>query len=192
MGKVRLGRRLTVRLQTLDLRIGVRIPASQPNRILARDKTNRCFPRPSAKRSHMTARIAWISLSVLLLPLLVRAQTVAPEVEQALRARVTEFLQYHVDGNFRKAYDMVAEDTKDQYFNTGKVKLQSFTIDNIKFTDNFTRAAVTATMAKTVNVAGTDIPVALPSTITWKIENGKWVWYSDAAKSAAWATPIGL
>ena len=26
-----LGGRLTVRLQTLDLRIGVRIPASQPN-----------------------------------------------------------------------------------------------------------------------------------------------------------------
>ena len=26
----KLGRRLTVRLQTLDLRIGVRIPASQP------------------------------------------------------------------------------------------------------------------------------------------------------------------
>ena len=116
------------------------------------------------------------------------AQTAPPEVDQALRARVTEFLQYHVDGNFRKAYDMVAEDTKDYYFGMGKVQLQGFKIDDVKFTDNFTKALVTATMSRTVNVAGTDIPVALPSTTTWKIENGKWVWYNEAK---AVGMPIG-
>ena len=52
------------------------------------------------------------------------------QAESALRARVTEFLQYHVDGNFRKAYDMVAEDTKDEYFNSGKAQLESFKIDD--------------------------------------------------------------
>ena len=124
-----------------------------------------------------------------LLPWVAAAQTAPPEVEQALRARVTEFLQDHVDGNFRKAFELVAEDTKDSYFSSGKAQLQSFKIDDIKFTDNFTRAAVTATMSKTVNVAGQDIPVSLPSTITWKIENGKWVWYEDPKPHA---TPMGV
>ena len=136
----------------------------------------------------MAARIANIFLPVILLPLLSLGQTAPPEVEQALRARVTEFLQDHVDGNFRKAYELVAEDTKENYFNNGKVQLQGFKIDDVKFTDNFTRAAVTATMNRMVNVAGQDIPVALPSTTTWKIENGKWVWYSEVAGHS---TPMG-
>ncbi len=142
----------------------------------------------------MTARIAYIFPVLLLLPLITSAQqqpAAPPEVEQALRARVTQFLQYHVEGNFRKAYDMVAEDTKDQYFGSGKAQLLGFKIDDIKFTDNFTKASVIATMSKTVNVAGTDIPVSMPSTITWKIENNKWVWYAEAKSAAAWS-PAGL
>ena len=128
----------------------------------------------------MTARIASVLVITVSLPLIALAQAAPPEVEQALRARVTEFLQYHVDGNFRKAYEMVADDTKDNYFNSGKVQLQSFKIDAIKFTEsNFTRAAVTATMSKIMSVAGQDILMATPSTTTWKIENGKWVWYND-------------
>src|SRR5580658_6041018 len=51
-----------------------------------------------------------------------------PEVEQALRARVTEFFQFHVEGNFRAAYGMIAEDTKEYYFNTpmGDLTVESF------------------------------------------------------------------
>jgi hypothetical protein len=126
----------------------------------------------------MSARIF---LPIVLLPLISLAQQAPPpEVDQALRARVTEFLQYHVDGNFRKAYEMVAEDTKDQYFTMGKSQLKGFKIEDVKFSDNFTKATVLTTMSKTVNVAGTDMPVTMPSAITWKIENGKWVWFSDA------------
>jgi hypothetical protein len=137
----------------------------------------------------MAARFANILLSVIWLPLAAMAQTPPPEVEQALRARVTEFLQYHVDGNFRKAFDLVAEDTKDSYFSSGKAQLQSFKIDDVKFTDSsFTRASVVATMSKIINVGTQDIPVSLPSTTTWKIENGKWVWYEDPKVHA---TPMG-
>ena len=87
-----------------------------------------------------------------MLPLIALGQQQTPpaEAEQALRARVTEFLQYHVDGNFRKAYDMVAEDTKDDYFNSGKVQLKGFKIDDVKFTDDFTKATVTATIVEDV------------------------------------------
>lgn len=143
----------------------------------------------SSKHTPMKQRIA---LCVILLPLIALGQqrTAPPEVDQALRARVTEFLQYHVDGNFRKAYDMVAEDTKDQYFASGKVQIKGFQINNVKFDDTFTKATVTGTISKTFSVAGNDLPVTVPSTTTWKIENNKWVWYSEV--KAAPATPMGL
>lgn len=122
------------------------------------------------------ARVA--SLAVLCLPLFLRAQT-QEEADKTLRARVTEFLQYHVDGNFRKAYDMVAEDTKDDYFAAGKTQLKGFKVGEITFSDNFTKAKVNGTISKVINVAGTDFPVEMPSVTTWKIENGKWVWYKE-------------
>jgi hypothetical protein len=137
-------------------------------------------------------RIKYLILFVVMLAVAAsgQQQTPAVEMDRAVRARVTEFLQYHVDGNFRKAYDMVAEDTKDDYFASGKVQIKGFKIEDVRFTDNFTKATVTGTISKTFNVAGTDVPVTVPSTTTWKIENNKWVWYNDA-KSAP-ATPMGL
>jgi len=137
----------------------------------------------------MTARIVsrWLVPGIFL-PLSLLAQT-PPEVDQALRARVTEFMQLHVDGNFRKAYDMVAEDTKEDYFNAGKARLVSFKINDIQFTDNFTRATVSATISKTISIMGTNLLMPMPSNSTWKIESGKWVWYNDP--QSAWVTPLG-
>jgi hypothetical protein len=136
----------------------------------------------------MPARIMSM-FALALLPLMLLAQSNGKEAEKALRARVTEFLQYHVDGNFRKAYDMVATDTQEDYFNTGKVQIKGFTIDDIQFSENFTKAAVRTTISRTMNVAGTDFPVMMPAVTTWKIENNKWVWYKVATNASD--TPFG-
>jgi hypothetical protein len=183
-----------VRLQPLELCIGVRVPASQPNQYArAGDELARS---PSMKAMPAKA-LTTVCLGIVLLPVIAFAQlqTPAEQAEVALRARVNEFLQYHVDGNFRKAYEMVADDTKDEYFNTGKARLTDFKIIDIKFTDNFTKAAVTATMSKTISVLGQDMPISSPSTTNWKIENGKWVWYSDVKVASvnpiSVATPFG-
>ena len=45
-------------------------------------------------------------------------------------------------------------------------------------------------ISKTVAIAGEEVSITVPSNTTWKIENGKWVWYADA-KEATWATPVG-
>ena len=137
----------------------------------------------------MPARITSM-FAMILLPLLLLAQAPGQaEAEQALRARVTEFLQYHVDGNFRKAYDMVATDTQEDYFNTGKIQIKGFTIDDVQFSDNFTKASIRTTISRNMNVAGQDFPVLMPSITTWKIENNKWVWYKVASKTPD--TPFG-
>ena len=127
--------------------------------------------------------LPWIALG--------QQQTPAAEADQVLRARVTEFLQYHVEGNFRKAYDIVADDTKEDYFNSGKAQIKGFTIDDVKLTDNNTKATVVATISKIVNVLGNEFPMQVNSRTTWKIENGKWVWYKDADARDP-GTPMGL
>lgn len=136
----------------------------------------------------MPVRITLIFAAVLLPVMLLAQASAPPEVDRAVRARVNEFLQYHVDGNFRKAYDMVAADTQDDYFNSGKVQIKGFTIDDVQFTENFTKAAVRTTISRNMNVAGQDFPVLMPSTTTWKIENNKWVWYKVPTTSD---TPFG-
>jgi hypothetical protein len=116
-----------------------------------------------------------------LLPVLAFAQTPPPKVEHALRERVNEFFQYHVEGgaSFRKAMDLVADDTKDYYFGAQKFQFKSFHIDNIKFSDNFTKAEVTVT-GERMWQPRPDFPPALvsnPMVTRWKLEHGKWVWY---------------
>ena len=91
---------------------------------------------------------------LLLIPFLVLAEapkgpSVPKKVDQALRQRVTQFLQYQVDGNFRKALDLVAEDTQDYYLAANKTKLFSFKIDNIEYSDKFTKAKVDSLVKKT-------------------------------------------
>src|SRR5688572_11257827 len=73
-------------------------------------------------------------------------QKAPPYVDEALRSRVSEFLQAHVDGKFRLANEIVAEDSKDMYFAMEKHRYLSFEIVRIDYTNDFTRATVLATV----------------------------------------------
>jgi hypothetical protein len=128
-------------------------------------------------------------LSLVLFPLLAMAQAPPPEVDQTLRARVTEFYQDHVDGSFRKAFDLVADDSKDFYFGANKTQFKSFHIDNIDYKDTFTKAIVTLTVQRTMNIQNQQISIPSTGPTSWKIENGKWVWYNDPGESQT--TPMG-
>jgi len=119
--------------------------------------------------------------ALLLIPWILLAESPpappAPKkIDQALRQRVTQFLQYQVDGNFRKALDLVAEDTQDYYLTASKTKLVSFKIDTIEYSDKFTKAQVNSLVRKTrAGAIATEITVTQND--TWKIVNGKWMWY---------------
>jgi len=132
--------------------------------------------------------------ALILLPIAALAQTPAPEIEQALRARVTEFFNYHVEGptGFRKAMDLVAEDTKDYYFSSQKIQFKSFKIDSVKFSDDFTRATVTLSGQRMWRPSPRfpETEITQPMSTTWKIENGKWFWYRDANAEQN-LTPMG-
>lgn len=122
---------------------------------------------------------------LLLIPFLVLAEApkapLAPKkVDRALRQRATEFFQDQVDGNFRKALDLVAADTQDYYLAATKTKLFSFKIENIEYSDKFTKAKIDALVRKT-RPGAIPVEITVSQSDTWKIVNGKWMWYFTPA-----------
>ncbi len=119
------------------------------------------------------------------------AQDPPPEVDQALRARVNEFFTYHTKGEFRKAMPLVAQETQDEYFASQKTKYESYRIDSITYSDNFTKAVVKLTVQekKRISPRVPEILFTEPTSTLWKIEDGKWCWYND--HRANWVLPMG-
>ncbi len=116
------------------------------------------------------------------------------EISAALRARVNEFFQYHVDSGpaLRKAMDLVADDTKDEYFATGKMKVEKFHITEVSFAPGFEKAKVVLDVTREWNFYAQPKGeiVTLPMVTFWKIEDGAWRWYKD--KSVESITPMGV
>jgi hypothetical protein len=105
-----------------------------------------------------------------------------PDIDEALRARINKFYQYHVEGKFRAADALVAEDSKDVFFGADKQRCRSFAIAKITYSDNFTRASAmvicdTEMMMPPVGL----IPIKMPIRSLWKVENGEWYWYVEPA-----------
>lgn len=112
-------------------------------------------------------------------------------VDDALRARIDEFYQASVKGEFRKAEALVAEDTKDFFYDHDKPRMLSFEIARIEYSDGYTRAKATVLEERHVmfpGFAGKVMKIPTPS--YWKIEDGKWCWYIDENKLNE--TPFGI
>jgi len=106
-----------------------------------------------------------------------------PEVDAALRARITEFYQFEVDGKFNKALPLVAEDTKDLFVGSSKPTYQSFEIRSIHYSDDFTKAEVLLMVTRLLPIQGfMGHPLPTKMTSRWKLENGQWCYYVDPQK----------
>jgi hypothetical protein len=112
------------------------------------------------------------------------------DVDAALRARVQEFFNLHVKGQFRKAEELVAEDTQDFFYTHNKPKYLSFEISRVDYSANFTKANVVVVCEQYIMMPGiADHPMKVPTPSTWKLENGKWYWYVD--QEGPYMTPAG-
>lgn len=112
-----------------------------------------------------------------------------PDVEKALRDRVSAFYQAYVDGKFRSAEQYVAEDTKDIHYNQEKTKIRGFEIIKVTWNEGFKKASVVTTVQTTVQLRGQNIPAAAPMATRWKLEDGKWCYYVDMKEGMI--TPMG-
>ena len=84
------------------------------------------------------------------------AQQTSPataEAEKALRARAEQFYTLEVAGTYRQAEAMVAEDTKDYFYDHDKAKWKNFRIDKVEFTDG-THARLIITVSQALRAPG--------------------------------------
>lgn len=113
-----------------------------------------------------------------------------PDVEEALRARVSAFFQAQVEGKFRQAEQYVAEDSKDSYYEMNKTKYLKYEIRNINYSDNFTKAIVLVLVQAYVAMPGMEgKPVPVPLKTNWILLDGQWCWHVDPVDMKV--TPFG-
>ena len=89
------------------------------------------------------------------------AQQPSPEAaaaEAALRARVEQFFQLQVAKKYRQAEALVAEDSKDSYYEANKYNIKSFRIDKVEFLEGGTHARVTIKAKVTVMAPAAPCP----------------------------------
>lgn len=114
-----------------------------------------------------------------------------PAVDEALRARITQFFQAHVDGKFREAESLVSEECKDFYYSSNKPKYLSFEINKIQYSDNFTKAKAVVVVKMSIMLPGfAGKPTSVPVPSLWKQVDGNWFWYVDFATVNQ--TPFGI
>lgn len=113
-----------------------------------------------------------------------------PEVDAALRSRIKQFYQAHVDGKYRLADAVVAEESKDAFFAAAKPRYLGFEIIRINYSDDFKRADAVISCDSDWYIQGNKMKVKLASTSRWKIIDGQWYWYVSQETSEA-KTPFG-
>ena len=114
----------------------------------------------------------------------------AAAAEAALRERAQQFFDLQVAKKYRAGEDMVAKDSKDEYYNGNRYNIKGFSIQNVEMLDKNTRAEVTIKAKTTLSAPGfpsMDLDVSLTS--SWKLEDDRWAWYVDP--TAPLATPFG-
>jgi hypothetical protein len=169
-----------VRLQTLDLRIGVRVPASQPE-----ESKGRCM-----------MKMAKLGLFLMACSVAYSQETTVPsekapnEVNEALRSRVQQFYQAFVEGKFRTAYLFVAEDSQDAFMESGKDQYKKCETIKMDYTADFTKARVLESCDGVWKWHGQVINTKIPLTTFWKLANGQWDWYY--VRPTEVRTPFGI
>lgn len=123
-------------------------------------------------------------------PMFVPSSKAPPEVDKALRERVVKFYQLFMDGKFRQADQFVAEESKEEFFASEKVRYRNAAAPTIEYSPDFTKAIVVTIVETEWRMARLgNIIVHPPVKSYWKIVNGEWMWYIVKEKSVA--TPWG-
>jgi hypothetical protein len=107
--------------------------------------------------------------------------------ELALRERVVQFFQFHIDGQFRQAYEYVALDSRARFYASQKPRLVSFKITHVEFSKSDpTQALIVIESRQRIFPADRPAFVAdrVPITTWWSFEDGDWKWYREVGQPA--------
>ena len=102
----------------------------------------------------MAAGLAWAQTDPFNQPL-------PPEIEEALRSRITQFYDLFQKGKFREAEQFVAEDSRESYYMARKGRVYGFSIKEIDFGSDLKTAKALVTLKTKIPMAGSTL-VDLP------------------------------
>lgn len=114
-----------------------------------------------------------------------------PDVDAALRAKVTEFYNMQMEGKFRAAEKLVCEDSKDAYFDAAKRKYKSFEMIKVSYDAGFQSAIVVSKLESDFFTRQGPMNWVFPWTTHWRIEVGTWCHYFPP-KPTEVQTPFGV
>jgi hypothetical protein len=101
-----------------------------------------------------------------------------PAVDDALRARVTKFYELQGEGKFRLAERLVAEESKDIYFEADKRRCRKFEVVKLNYNEGFDKATAVVNCHTEILLPPKGlVSVTLPLTTFWKIADKDWYWY---------------
>ena len=100
-----------------------------------------------------------------------------PPIDDALRARVSQFYAAFVAGKYKDAYGLVADDSQDKFFELSKDQYKSYEIVKIQYSEKFTKAVVVVAVKSDFRWHGTVVPTTFPLTSNWEVVDGQWYWH---------------
>jgi hypothetical protein len=140
-------------------------------------------PQRPYDKIEVMLRILAFALLAIALPAQDRVKPVVKppaRVDRALRARVNQFYQDFVKGQYSDAETLVAQETKNYFIAIRKEKYLSCEVKGIDYSEKFTLAQVATVCERNIMFQGF-VGHPLKSTVVsgWKLERGKWYWYVD-------------
>jgi len=101
-------------------------------------------------------------------------RTAPPEIDEALRGRLTAFYTHFQRGEFRQAEQFVDEDSKDLFYGAKKNRILGFVISGIEYDEDF-RGAKALVACKTIIPMLGSVPLSVPITSQWRFIDGDWL-----------------
>ena len=116
-----------------------------------------------------------------------------PEVDDALKTRVSNFYTHFQRGEFRQAEDYLDEESKDLFYNAKKNRIMDFKIQTVDYEEDFRKAKVLVVCKTVIQMLGSE-PVNMPLNSDWRFIEGDWRMHltqNRGAENADAASPFG-
>jgi hypothetical protein len=114
-------------------------------------------------------------------------------IDEALRARIDKFYGAFIEGKFKDAYLLVADDSQDQFFALPKKQYKVCQVIRINYSENYSKAAAVVNCKADWRFHGTVAVTSLPLSSNWQVIDGQWYWhYVKPAMIQTPFSPTGL
>ena len=114
-----------------------------------------------------------------------------PEIEEALRSRVSAYYELYQQGKLRQTEEFIAEEWRDAYYGISKNTIQNYEISELRFAPDFQSAEVVVLCESIVAVQSQGTLMKLPIRSRWKLVDGQWYALMGAPSGATITTPFG-